>query len=65
VKPYDEMLVKIISDLTDIRPPFVGLHEVMKLEVLERITLDRATFGPLVYVDKRMGMGQTLSPSSS
>jgi hypothetical protein len=46
------MLVESSNDLTDIRPPFVGFHKVMKLEVLERVTLNRATFGPLIHVDK-------------
>ena len=32
--------------------PFVGLHKIMELEVLECVNLYRATLGPLVYVDK-------------
>jgi hypothetical protein len=60
-KPYDEMLVESSNDLTDIRPPFVGLHKVMELEVLERITLNRATFGPLIHATKD-GYGADLEP---
>jgi hypothetical protein len=34
----------------------------MELEVLERITLYRATFGPLVHVDKRWVWGSPRAP---
>ena len=47
------MLVKPSNGLTDIRPPFVGFHEVMKLEVFKRIALSDTSFRPLVNVDKR------------
>jgi hypothetical protein len=56
------MLVESSKDLTDIRPPFVGLHKVMELEILERVTLNRATFGPLIYVDKRRVGGGPQAP---
>ena len=51
-KPYDEMLVEPSNGLTDIRPPFVGFYEIVKLEVFERITLSDTSFRPLVDVDK-------------
>ena len=32
--------------------PFVGFHEVMKLEVLERVALSNTPLRPLVNIDK-------------
>ena len=52
-KPYDKMLVESSKDLTDICPPFVGLHKIMELEVFKRIALSDTPFGPLINVDKR------------
>ena len=46
------MLVGSSNDLTDIRPPFVGLHEIVKLKVFERIALCDTTFGPSIHIDK-------------
>ena len=46
------MLVKPSNGLTDIRPPFVGFYEIMKLEVFKRIALSDTSFRPPVNVDK-------------
>ena len=51
-KPYDKMLVKSLNDLTNIRPPFVSLHKILELEILEHIALSDTSFGPLIDVDK-------------
>ena len=46
------MLVEPSSDLTNIRPPFVGFYKVVKLEVFERIALSETTFRPLIDVNE-------------
>ena len=46
------MLVQPSNGLTDIRPPFVGFHKIVKLEVLERIALSDTSLGPLINIDK-------------
>ena len=51
------MLVESSNDLTNIRPPFVSFHKVVKLEIFKRIALSDTPFGPLVNVDKgRVGV---------
>ena len=42
----------LVPSVTNIRPPFVGLHKIMELEVLERVALSNTPFGPLINIDK-------------